>query len=341
MNTYHPLSYLRSSLFISCLLFFQTLHAQSDYNALFIGNSLTYYNDLPGMIGSLAASGGNSLTHASHTPGGSSLTSLYRNAAAMDKITEEQWDFVILQGQSMEAIIGKNPNHYFMQFVSGLVHRITQNGSKAVYYMTFANNDVNNDYNQLQSIISGAYIYAGNMTHSIISPVGMAWQQSLTARPELVLHQADGVHPTVMGTYLAACVFYASLFCETPLGLWKPAGITEGEASHFQQIAHDLVFGQLRYWNMDDCADQWLNLPVDPVPPIQVSLFPNPASDEVQVSFPTDGVTPIQVNIFSQDGRLVKEGVFTGYEVVRISTVDLPSGLFFVTLKTGEKRNTN
>ncbi len=334
MRTYYRFLHFRIGLLISCVLFIHVTYAQSNYNVLFIGNSLTYVNDLPGMINNIATSDGNSLNHSSHTPGGSSLSSLHYYPNAIAKITQQPWDYVILQGQSTEAIVSQNHNHFFMQSVANLVHRITQNGSKAVFYMTFANNDINNDYNKIQTIIANAYIYAGNMTHSVISPVGLAWQQSLKIRPDLVLHQADGVHPTVMGTYLTACVFYTSLYCDSPLGLWHPASISQQEAAHFQQIAHDLIFDSLLYWNMDACAALTLN---PPLTSDHIRLFPNPASTEFRVSVPGKDSSALKIDIFSQDGRLVKSEIFPEHEHARIDVTDLPSGLFTVALETAKQ----
>ena len=49
-----------------------------------------------------------------------------------------------------------------------------------------------------------------------VAPVGYAWLTAWLQNPQLDLWQADGSHPTEQGTYLAACVFYAVLFRQSP-----------------------------------------------------------------------------------------------------------------------------
>jgi hypothetical protein len=50
-------------------------------------------------------------------------------------------------------------------------------------------------------------------------PVGLAWQRFLSKHDEPVLHDQDQSHPTLAGSYLAACVFFSVLFKESPVGI--------------------------------------------------------------------------------------------------------------------------
>ena len=74
--------------------------AQTEKNALFIGNSYTYVNDLPGIIQEIALSKGNIFSHQSHTPGGSTLAQHASNSTVQNLLYSEVWDYVILQDQS-------------------------------------------------------------------------------------------------------------------------------------------------------------------------------------------------------------------------------------------------
>ena len=77
----------------------------------------------------------------------------------------------------------------------------------------------------------------------------MAWKKALAADPNLVLHQPDKSHPNPKGSYLAACVFYATLFDKSPVGL--PGELKKGnrvlvrvapdEAVALQKIAWQTV----------------------------------------------------------------------------------------------------
>jgi len=71
-----------------------------------------------------------------------------------------------------------------------------------------------------------------------VAPVGLAFQRSLAARPELSMLGRDKEHETIHGTYLAACVIHATLFGISPVGLgYHPAGVSADEAKFLQRIA--------------------------------------------------------------------------------------------------------
>ncbi len=48
-------------------------------------------------------------------------------------------------------------------------------------------------------------------------PVGPAWEAAQETRPDIALYAKDGIHPSALGVYLTACVFYASLSGESPI----------------------------------------------------------------------------------------------------------------------------
>jgi len=82
--------------------------------------------------------------------------------------------------------------------------------------------------------------------HSII-PVGLAIENTKKERPNLTLIMHDNIHTTIHGTYLSACVSYATIFGKNPIGLsYIPVGytedeITEEEAAFLQHIAWETV----------------------------------------------------------------------------------------------------
>ena len=84
----------------SLLLILNTAYVQDSKKALFLGNSYTYYNNLPVLIESLATANGDLFVHDKNTPGGHTLQAHSTNAVSLNKIKVENWDFVILQGQS-------------------------------------------------------------------------------------------------------------------------------------------------------------------------------------------------------------------------------------------------
>jgi hypothetical protein len=76
------------------------------------------------------------------------------------------------------------------------------------------------------------------------------WAQVRRDHPEVDLWQADGIHPSVSGTYLAACVLYASIFRQSPTGSTYPAGLSAATAAVLRQSAAALVLADPGEWGL-------------------------------------------------------------------------------------------
>ena len=115
---------------------------------------------------------------------------------------------------------------------------IKKQGAKTILYMTWALQNKPQD----QAAISKAYVDLSAELKSQIAPVGNAWEAALKANDKLVLHTGDKKHPTATGTYLAACVFYATIYGKSPEGLPGSIGkLTDEEARPLQVIAWKAV----------------------------------------------------------------------------------------------------
>src|SRR2546429_4043516 len=103
----------------------------------------------------------------------------------------------------------------------------------------------------MQTAIHDSYLSIAGEQHADIAPVGYAWQAVLAEEASPGLWQDDGSHPTAKGTYLAACVFYAAIFRESPAGLTYRGDLSEVEASKLQDAAAATLLS-------DPAAKQWL-----------------------------------------------------------------------------------
>jgi len=74
------------------------------------------------------------------------------------------------------------------------------------------------DFFQMQDTLNIAYLGIAQELNAAVAPVGMAWAQAVTLNPQAELWQEDNSHPTLQGSYLTACVFYATLFNSSPVG---------------------------------------------------------------------------------------------------------------------------
>jgi hypothetical protein len=213
---------------------------------LFIGNSYTYVNDLPGTFSKLACSGGRKVETAMAAEGGWTLADHAASAQTLEKINQQKWDIVILQEQSEIPALPASRSYSMVPAARLLVSKIRAVGALPVFFMTWGHRDGLPasglpDYNSMQAQLSTGYTGIAQEQKAAIVPVGNVWQKAVAQSPPLDLWQADGSHPNEKGTYLAACVFYAVLYHQSPVGLSFTAGISQETARLIQTLAADSI----------------------------------------------------------------------------------------------------
>jgi len=181
-------------------------------NLLFIGNSFTARNDLPGLIARLTEASGHHLQHQLISVGGASLRMHWNKGHAQNRIKEGDFDYVVLQEQSTLPV--KNPTrmHENVRLFDEVIRAA---GARTALYMTWARQHAP----ETQRAITEAYESIGREIGASVVPVGVAWQNFLARCKSPVLHDKDKSHPTLAGSYLAACVFYAVMLTGSPIDL--------------------------------------------------------------------------------------------------------------------------
>jgi hypothetical protein len=209
----------------------KSTRADPSLSVLFIGNSFTARNDLPGLITQLATARGKTMRFNLKSAGGASLRTHWNAGDALKAIKDGRYDSVVLQEQSTLPIKNAKRMHENVQ----LFHEaIKAAGAKTILYMTWARLHAP----ESQQAITDAYERIGRDLGATVVPVGLAWQRFLSKYDEPALHDKDQSHPTLAGTYLAACVFLAVLFEECPVGISASvAGLTEKDSRALQQTA--------------------------------------------------------------------------------------------------------
>ncbi len=221
--------------------------APKKLKVLFIGNSYTFVNDLPAMFTKVvkAATKPPQIVVDSATGGGLMLQAHWNNAATLSKIDTGGWTHVVLQGQSLEPVCAYIT---FGTYAKKLGDRVKKAGATPVFFETWARKKGSPDYKQwpcagadpaaMQKGLREAYGKAAKATGGIVAPVGDAWEKVLGANPTVALHSGDGSHPSVAGTYLAACVFHVTLTRQKSLGnSFVPPGISAAQAKTLQKAA--------------------------------------------------------------------------------------------------------
>lgn len=223
---------------------------------LFIGNSLTCENDLPGVLAGLAKSRNFAMEHDQYTPGGYTLAQHSRDPRLLEKINKGDWDFVVLQEQSeMPAYSWAQTE--VLPYAQKLSELIKSSNPRAqiAFFMTMARKngeqrDILNSpeigtYDGMQRKLNASYIKMAGENQGLAVPVGPAWENVRSQEPSLNLY-ADEVHPNLTGTYLAACVFYGVLFKDTPAGLPHPPQIDADTAKFLQKAAGDAIAAEVK-----------------------------------------------------------------------------------------------
>lgn len=198
---------------------------------LFIGNSLTYSNDLPSVVKAFAqASAQKPFAFKAVTFGGFSLEDHWNQGDALKAIKLGGWDVVVLQqGPSASAEGRKSLLEYTRRFG----REIRGVGAKAALYMVWPSAGRMQDF----SGVSESYKRAAEEIGGLLFPAGEAWLEAWKRDPKLELYSPDGLHPTLAGTYLAAAVIYEQLYGRSPVGL--PSRLKSGTGAKVEiQIEH-------------------------------------------------------------------------------------------------------
>jgi hypothetical protein len=102
------------------------------------------------------------------------------------------------------------------------------------------------DKPEMTATLAEQYTLAGNASDMLVIPAGPAFANAIAKRPALELYEADKRHPSLAGTYLAACTVYATLYGKSPVGLSYNAGLAPELATYLQTTAWETVQGYFK-----------------------------------------------------------------------------------------------
>jgi hypothetical protein len=176
---------------------------------LFIGNSYSFYNDLPDLLASQAAANGIQAQVRITARNGASLEDHWRDGEAVSLLRAQRWDFVVLQERSS---IARDQTDHAASFAARFDREIRKAGGRTLFYATPSRKG---DVAKQEAIDRGYRRIAASLD-AVVVPVGAAFQRAYAAMPDATLHAPDGIHPGRLGTWLAAYVFYVTLFGDLP-----------------------------------------------------------------------------------------------------------------------------
>lgn len=217
---------------------------------LLVGNSYTRFNLMPQLIERLASSAQSSarLEVDVEARGGSTLRRHWRQGRALSLIRSGRYTHVVLQDHSLRTI--DRPGE-FTEYVARFARAIEAANARAVLYGTWPRHPSARLYRkhpflrsfaEMAEIVHTAYRGAADRVDAQLAPVGQAFERALAAHPEVALYRKDATHPTLAGSFLAACVLYGTLTGDDPTDApYVPYELDAREAEIVKQIARETL----------------------------------------------------------------------------------------------------
>ena len=175
------------------------------WRVLFVGNSLTYTNDLPGVVRAIAAQAGDDVVVASATgPNLALIDHLNGATEAVPRLRSGGWDYVVLQQGPTTVQMCRDSLIGWTRAFDSLARPA---GARLALLMTWPHAGEP----ELFDAARVSFEEAARAVGGVFLPAGAAWRIALGANPQLGLYGADGFHPSGMGTYLMALVIYERL----------------------------------------------------------------------------------------------------------------------------------
>ena len=224
---------------------------------MFIGNSFFYYNNgMPSEVSQLEKAADpehrNDYRTTMVTIGGSGLewhdVESYFRPNAIGRYEFDDHNVVVFQksGKIYDAAVmmdcSQCPIHpqlksVFTEYAKKDADIVRAHGAIPIFFMSWAYADKP----EMTAELAEAYTVAGNANNALVIPAGLAFAKARQKQPELNLYQPDKRHPTLPGTYLAACTSFAALTGRSPVGNSYHAGLDEPTAKFLQETAWETV----------------------------------------------------------------------------------------------------
>lgn len=248
-------AFLTSGIF---LLSSAVLNAQEPTKILFIGNSYTHMNNMPGIFEKMAHEAEKNVLVEKNTRSGASFKVHAAREEMYVAINSRKWDVVVLQGYSRECSF---PREYMdtatVPYVQQILDSIYANNpcTEVMLYMTWGYEDgykerlETDSYDKMATRIAEGYEYLSEYFQLPIVPVGMVWKQ-VKSKQLVDLYAPDRAHPSVHGSYLIASTFYSALFEERGEGIYTQP-IRKSDAEIIKIEAYNFVSENKERYGLD------------------------------------------------------------------------------------------
>lgn len=184
---------------------------------LFVGNSLTYTNDLPDLVAGIATAAGEErrLVHRTVAFPNVSLSDHWARGEASRAIETGEWDVVVLQ-QGPSSL--PESRAHLIEWSERFAERIHPTGARPALLMVWPSAARAGAFDAVRE----SYAAAAEAVDGLFLPAGEAWRGAWSRDPDLALYGPDGFHPSLLGSVVAALVVFEGVYGHAP-----PDPITE------------------------------------------------------------------------------------------------------------------
>lgn len=260
MNPY-PNAIIKVITFLFIICYIPVRATARPLKILFVGNSITYYNDMPQTFRDIANDKGDSVLLTVYAPGGTGFQHHSIDPQVYNHLRTGGWDVIILQPGSNESV-GVPPTqarettlaqarilidsalHYSpcsrIMFYE-ISYGVWGTGTDQVAQYNTTMNEIRNTNNYLSDSTSKSFVPAGEVLRHV-------WNQNPA---QLLWGSAGDIHPNARGSYLISCTFYSAIFNKPSYGSPIIPGMVAGEAAYYQQTADSIVLNHTSSWRID------------------------------------------------------------------------------------------
>lgn len=204
------------------------------FRILFVGNSLTYVNDLPALLDALADSARVERTYVESVAFPNfALEDHWTQGDALRAIRRGGWRYVILQ-QGPSALPESRVN--LIAWGRRFAEEIRKVGATPAFYAVWPSIDRGVDFDR----VIESYRLAADSTGGLFLPAGAAWREAARLDPSIQLYGPDGFHPSLEGTYLAAVTMFGQLYQRSAIGLPARLSVSGGSYAIVPGVAETL-----------------------------------------------------------------------------------------------------
>jgi len=178
-----------------------------ELSILFIGNSHTYFNDMPLLVKRRAEEEGYTCRVVMQAYPNWFLSQHAKDQSVRFNILYGEYDYVVLQEHAHPL----GPEEEFLDAANELSNMIRQAGSTPVIFECWARKDEPG----MQARMNEVYRHVAEKTGALLAPVGENWWKYKESRPDLEMYGEDGAHASPAGSDFVAKQIWKTIFDDT------------------------------------------------------------------------------------------------------------------------------